>query len=612
MDARLSSRTLHRRDHFGGVCYVPHRDDFFALDKPTYSLVQQLDREWKPVAKELQKAIACLARLGICETRKPATRELAYSGPSFIGDFKEIATVADPLVVNCFCTSFCPLKCVYCHADDLMQEHRKGEESYDIENVAATASLIPAMVAVITGGDPLTRPERAHRLIERLAGQKQLVLDTSGVGDISTLLPIIKQHHVHVRVSLDAISEINNKLRPINTAVANDRTGSLAKAQETVHRCLREGVGTTVQTVVTSLNSGYEELRDTRDWLLASGVQHWVLHVCVEGGSARRIEDAARKHERRQGILPSNDVYRVIKRLIDETTEAKHRLDIRCTDTGNTPNSVLLVSGNGDLYTEGLAHKGKVKLFAASDSRPDRIKDLWSYVDHFGHARRYLNWNRWFYPRQSFEDIVYPIPKTDTNATSGIVEIESKYRVSDLTLLISLLTKHAEAVAQCQLQRDEYFDTGGSALKANDFVVRVRYVDGKVDLCLKGPRFHSNSGSYSRVELEFEPRSEEALRDELRSHGLVCTWYFEKRRQDYRWRNKDIIVSVDEIPEMGYYCEIEGDLADIESVAQVLRPSLGMPETRNYSELFVAYRKNLGIGNVSGAAFGDVESGRKS
>ncbi|MCA9139600.1 MAG: hypothetical protein KDB00_22660, partial [Planctomycetales bacterium] len=197
MEVRSNSRVRFRRESFGGFAYVPHRDDFFALDKNAYELASGISHTWVEAPKSSKNAYSRLAKLGICHTRGPATREISYSGPSFIGNFREIVTSPEPLVLNCFATAFCPLKCVYCHADDLMQDFRHGESEDDLENVAATASLIPSMVAVITGGDPLTRPERAQTLIERLAARKAIVLDTSGVGEIEQILPHLVEHSVH-------------------------------------------------------------------------------------------------------------------------------------------------------------------------------------------------------------------------------------------------------------------------------------------------------------------------------------------------------------------------------------------------------------------------------
>src|SRR5689334_21936541 len=121
MDARLTQGVRTRADIFGGVCYVPHRDDFFAASKAVFRAIRRLSNGWQNIEPDWRPTYTALAGLGICQTRNPATPERPYSGPSFLGEFPEIATVEEPLVLNCFATAHCPLRCVYCHADDLMQ-----------------------------------------------------------------------------------------------------------------------------------------------------------------------------------------------------------------------------------------------------------------------------------------------------------------------------------------------------------------------------------------------------------------------------------------------------------------------------------------------------------
>ena len=62
---------------------------------------------------------------------------------------------------------------------------------------------------------------------------------------------------------------------------------------------------------------------------------------------------------------------------------------------------------------------------------------LWPHLDRFGHARRYLNWNRWFYDGKSLGEICYPVPlPTQAEGAyeiSSFVENEAKYPVVDPT-----------------------------------------------------------------------------------------------------------------------------------------------------------------------------------
>ncbi len=605
MKVRISEGVRMRRDTFGGICYVPHRDDFFAANDGVFEALRSLTTNWEVVEPLWEPAYCALARLGLCETQDPATPEEPYSGPAFLGEFLEIPTVSQPLVLNCFCTAYCPLQCVYCHADDLMQDFRPTETLNQLDNVISTARMINSLVVVITGGDPLTKPDRALRLIEGLAGPRALVLDTSGVGNLDALLPSLKRNRVHIRVSLDAISPVNSKLRPLNREHRGKAATSTERAQETIRRCLSEGLDVTVQSVISAANENITELRDLRDWLIGNGVRHWVLHITVKGGSARRIEARVAKQKRGRGIVPSSKVYDLLQALIKETTERHLPLDIRCTDTDTTPNSVLLVASNGSLYTEGYAHHGKVMLYDSNQGRPDTLQKLWHYLDRFGHARRYLNWNPKFNGNLSLEKACYdvPLPARLASATDGIVESEAKFRVSDQVKLDQELQALGFAPISRVEQRDEYYDTQDKTLESLDYVIRLRKIGTGTMCAVKGPRNWTPEEEYSRIELEFEVKSSESVMSELRDRGLSTTWFFEKRRTSYRKADSTVKIELDEIPEIGFFIEIEGPLLATREVASKL--SLGERERRNYRELFLEFKNNQEtVPEVKGASFG--------
>lgn len=608
LKARLKPGVRVREDElWGGICYVPHRDDFFAANKQVFSALQKLTNDWRSFGREWKSTFVALAKLGICETQDPATSEQAYSGPSFLGEFPEIPTVTQPLVLNCFCTAHCPLKCIYCHADDLMKRFRSNETQQDLENVVSTASMVPAMVAVISGGDPLTQPDRAAFLIRKLADQKALVLDTSGVGDVNDLLKELVDHKVHVRVSLDTLSPANDRLRPPNPAYVSGSDISRRGAEKTIRHCLDAGLDVTVQSVISSGNESESEWTDLRDWLVNKGVRHWVLHVAVKGGSARRIQNAAMKKTRGRGILPSNSVYSKLWRLVQDTQQRGIPLDIRCTDTDTTPNSVFLVGSKGDLYTEGYARNGKVLLYTAGNNRPDLIGALWPHIDRFGHAIRYLNWNPKFYDGKSIETICYDVPlpsQSLTERSAALVETESKYRIRNLSALKAILRKEGFLPRPTVLQRDEYFDTKDSIVSSIDNVVRLRTEGRATTICYKGPRAYAKDGKYSRI--EFEVAAGRTVREDLAAKGLIRTWFFEKRRTEYISKRIDVIVAVDEIPELGHYVEIEGTPSNSARIEKAVSDSLDGKETRNYKELFLAFKRQQGFSDASikGASFG--------
>lgn len=426
MKVRRSKNVKTRDDPgFGGIVYVHHRNDFFAASLDVYHVIRSLPYEFTEVPPDWYPTYSRLAGLGICETLDPVLEEIPYSGPSFLGKFQEVPCVDKPLVINCFTTAYCPLSCIYCHADDLMKEYRNSENDIntvngqiDLRNVISTTLLVPAMVAVLTGGDPLIKPERTINLVEGLGKHMPLVVDTSGYGEIDKLLPIFHDYDVHVRVSLDSLSKENDQWRIINPKYRSISAYSSSResALRTIDMCLEKGVGLTVQTVVHSKNDKYSQLLDLRDGLINLGVKNWVLHIAISGGLARKKEMAVQKSRKVRGsVLPGNNVRPEIWKLIDETIRDDINIDIRCTDNNSTPNSVLLINSEGSLYTEGLAHNGKVKLFDAKTQKPCQFREMWASIDWLGHSRRYLNWNPWYYNHKDLEKTCYlvPVPKDE-------------------------------------------------------------------------------------------------------------------------------------------------------------------------------------------------------
>jgi MoaA/NifB/PqqE/SkfB family radical SAM enzyme len=86
-----------------------------------------------------------------------------------------------PFVVHLAVTGSCPCRCAYCYAD------AGGPDPPDLGDeplVAAARALAESGVplVILSGGEPLTRLDRALRLIEILAPHSEVRLATSGIG----------------------------------------------------------------------------------------------------------------------------------------------------------------------------------------------------------------------------------------------------------------------------------------------------------------------------------------------------------------------------------------------------------------------------------------------
>ncbi|GAA0500380.1 hypothetical protein Ade02nite_27970 [Paractinoplanes deccanensis] len=349
---------VFRPERFGGLAYSRECDRFYAMDTKSFRAMRSFTQP------------TCPAPAGHGES-------------SFVGEFAQRPIPDRPMVVNCLVTAYCPLRCRYCHADDLMGPFRAGESDDDLDRIVRTAELVPAMVAVITGGDPIVRPDRAIHVIERLAESKALVLDTSGAGDIGPLLPAMKAHNVHLRVSLDAASASpNDEVRPIDRRHLPLGTSSHAQALETIRRARRADVRTTVQTVVTSRNEHEAELLRLHDLLVDLGVRHWALHVMVNAGRG------AQPRSRR--LRPSGESLARLPATVDRLRLEGSPVHVRITRTDQQPNAVILVNNRGDLYAERGGAMGKVKIGSAESSASEIEKAFRATIDLAAHADRYL------------------------------------------------------------------------------------------------------------------------------------------------------------------------------------------------------------------------------
>ena len=370
----------------GAVVYVPRRDHFFALDaRHAAALRRTRGGRWRAVDGALADVARTLGELGVCTT-EPETPRRAFFGRSVVGELHEVPVGDRPLVVNCFATSYCPLRCAYCHADDLMTGYREQENARWLTRVLRVAGATPAMVGVVTGGEPLARIERTERLIRKLAGTgKAVVLDTSGVGDFARLVPILVRYGVHVRVSMDsADAAVNDALRPGNRAFLVAGTSSAAHAVDAVKKAVRADVPCSVQTVVTSRNDDLPGLLALRDMLVGLGVTTWVLHVVVPVGKAAGTRQAE--------LLTGAGTERSLAELVRRTAADGVAIDIRLTSTHRAPNSVLLVSAKGEIAVENVATGGK-DTFVPPWWAPRRaiLRHFRRRVDRRGHANRYLN-----------------------------------------------------------------------------------------------------------------------------------------------------------------------------------------------------------------------------
>ena len=166
-------------------------------------------------------------------------------------------------------------------------------------------------------------------------------------------------------------------------------------------------------------------------------------------------------------------------------------------------------------------------------------------------------------------------------------EIEIKLRIpsgEDAKKLIEKLGKISDNAPEYFEQTDIYYDAQNGDLMKKDFVIRMRIVNGKGYVAMKSPRIFINDAVQKRIELEFEVKDIEAIKQKIKNQGLLETTVMEKRRTEFTLDNA--VIAIDEVPFIGWFLEIESDGEEsIEKIIKDLEISSFERVKLNYGEL---------------------------
>ena len=156
------------------------------------------------------------------------------------------------------------------------------------------------------------------------------------------------------------------------------------------------------------------------------------------------------------------------------------------------------------------------------------------------------------------------------------IETEAKFRLADPQAMRQrLLAAGGERLGQV-LENNTFFDTPQGDLRRADCGVRIRTAETpgggrRASMTYKGPR---REGPLKvRAEHEISIDSPDAARAILAGLGYQPTISFEKRRESFALGPAR--VEIDELPELGWFMEIE---ADDEAAVQAAREKLALTD----------------------------------
>lgn len=144
------------------------------------------------------------------------------------------------------------------------------------------------------------------------------------------------------------------------------------------------------------------------------------------------------------------------------------------------------------------------------------------------------------------------------------VECEAKIKVDDIPVLqLRLQQLGAANEGEC-LERNWVLDDKDGSLQKRDILLRVRNM-GDVGGILTVKRKSGGTAFKTREEIESMTDSTADLLHQLELVGFRTKWIYEKRRQT--WLYRDCVITLDTLPEIGCYVEIEGIPETIREVA---------------------------------------------
>lgn len=277
----------------------------------------------------------------------------------------------DPVVLNVDLTMKCNMDCLHCVAKDFG----------DMEDLVITKKLLdwinksPFMVVVITGGEPLL-PEYENQLVTLLqeTRNKGLIIDTNGtIFPSHSVIETILDAGALVRISWDSprsYDETYFRRAKLNTRPHDKINLEYYHRKIDMIRSLQNaGVNVSVQTVVQKKNR--ISILDMPRALRELSIKRWYLQRFIP----------SRKAADRNFELTNDEYDEITAKLVKMCREA----DIECvTKKDRRHNCVVLLVGNGVLYTQGEKPRQKIRLGTI-----DEKVVYFEYVSSADHAERY-------------------------------------------------------------------------------------------------------------------------------------------------------------------------------------------------------------------------------
>ena len=174
-------------------------------------------------------------------------------------------------------------------------------------------------------------------------------------------------------------------------------------------------------------------------------------------------------------------------------------------------------------------------------------------------------------------------------------EIEVKFRISDPEE-IRIKLKQIGAVSKGRVnERNITFDDPERDFGNDVKMLRIRD-NGKVTITYKGKP--QESRFKHRKEIEIHSDNYETSVELIKSLGFEPAWAYEKVRES--WFLGETYITIDKLPHMGYWIEIEGSEEDIDKTIETLGLNPQEGSSKTYKRIFQEFceQNNMEFGDM--------------
>lgn len=275
-----------------------------------------------------------------------------------------------PFRINWLIEERCNLDCIYCFADDKMENNETRE------NILETANHIldlGVMNVGLSGGEPTISPYLKD-VIETFKGKCSINIDTNGtINQLGDMAKLLKEANVLVRITIDSVNpKILSKVRPCK----NKNLKQLEIIKDNIKKLQKENVPVMIHTVVTQINKDY--LFDIAKELVDLGVKRWHMYGV---NYAEKCKDFYEDIKLTNSEL--NEVYLAVKKEFGD----KINMSVYFDEGNYSANSVLLVNSEGKFYLDSI--KNGIHYIGENPKLPT-LEEINNDLDTKLHCKGYL------------------------------------------------------------------------------------------------------------------------------------------------------------------------------------------------------------------------------